>query len=84
MVLRFWISVDDLISKKRQSIFVTPRHICMYILKNKYNLTNKEVADLMGKKDHSTVISACGKIEEDLKTNKDIKIAYDLILKKID
>ena len=78
------ISVDDLISKKRQSSFVTPRHICMYILKNKYNLTNKEVADLMGKKDHSTVISACGKIEEDLKTNKDIKIAYDLILKKID
>ncbi len=78
------ISVDDLISKKRSSNFVTPRHICMYILKTKYKLTNQEVANLMNKKDHTTIISACGKMEEELKIDKDLKLAYESILKKIE
>lgn len=36
------ISVDDLIGPKRQALYVDARHICMYILKTKYNLPYKK------------------------------------------
>lgn len=77
------ISVLDLISKKRTSNIVTPRHICMYLLKNKFNLPYKKIGELMGGKDHSTVMSGCAKIEQDIKTNNETKMAIDTLIKKL-
>lgn len=79
----YHISVDDLVSKKRTSNLVTPRHICMYLLKDKYNLKYKKIGELMGGKDHSTVMSGCAKIEQDIKTNIDLKMAIESLIKKL-
>lgn len=77
------ITVDDLIGKNRQARLVLPRHICMYLLKNTYNLTNKNIGSLMGGRDHSTVLSGCAKIEQEIKTNEELKMAIDTIKKKL-
>ncbi len=80
----FNISVDDIIGKKRTANIVLARHIAMYILKNKYGLSYKKIGSLFSNRDHSTIISGCEKIEHELKTNEEVKLAYDTIMKKID
>lgn len=80
----YQISVEDLISKKRTNNLIVPRHICMYLLKKKYDLPYKKIGNLLGNRDHSTVMSGYKKIEQDLKTNKEIKLAIDTISKKIE
>lgn len=77
------ISVDDLISKKRTSNLVLPRHICMFLFKTKYNLPYKKIGSIIGGKDHSTVMSGCARIEQEIKTNKELKDAIDTIEKKL-
>jgi chromosomal replication initiator protein len=78
------ISVHDLIGKRRNSKYTLPRHIAMYLIKNKYNIAYKTIGSLFGNRDHSTVLAACEKIENELKHNNEMKIAVDTILKKIE
>ena len=78
------ISVHDLIGKRRNAKFTLPRHIAMYLIKNKYNIAYQTIGALFGNRDHSTVLAACEKIENDLKHNEQLKLAIDNILKKID
>ena len=78
------ITVHDLIGKRRNAKFTLPRHIAMYLIKNKYNIAYQTIGALFGGRDHSTVLAACEKIENDLKHNEQLKLAIDNILKKID
>lgn len=78
------ITLQDLIGKKRHIKYTIPRHIAMYMIKNKYNLPYKKIGVLFGDRDHSTVLAACEKIENELKTNHDLKIAIETINKKIE
>ena len=55
----------------------------MYILKTKYGLAYKKIGMLFGNRDHSTVISSVEKIENEMITNGDLKLAIDTINKKI-
>jgi len=80
----YGITLDDLIGKKRHSKYILPRHISMYLIKNKYNIPYKTIGMLFGNRDHSTVLAACEKIENELKQNESLKIAVDIIVKKID
>ncbi|BCR35108.1 chromosomal replication initiator protein DnaA [Mariniplasma anaerobium] len=80
----YGITIDDLIGKKRHSKYILPRHISMYIIKSKYNIPYKTIGSLFGGRDHSTVLAACEKIENEIKQNLSLKIAIDTINKKID
>ncbi len=77
------ISISDLIGTKRSSKYIVPRHICMYILKTKYDLPYKKIGALMGGKDHTTVIAAVTKINHEREINDGINMAIDRIIHKI-
>lgn len=77
------ISTVDLIGKSRNSKFVLPRHIAMYILKKNFNFTYVRIGQILNGRDHTTVMNGCLKIEEDLKTNVQLKLAIENILKKL-
>ena len=77
------ISTVDLIGKSRNSKFVLPRHIAMYILKKNLNFTYVRIGQILNGRDHTTVMNGCLKIEEDLKTNVQLKLAIENILKKL-
>lgn len=79
----YQIEMSDLISTKKSAKFTNPRHICMYILRTKYDLPYKRIGYLLGGKDHSSVLSACEKISLQIKTDNELKLAIDTILKKI-
>jgi len=79
----YGISIDDLIGKKRHSKYVIPRHIAMYLIKTQHNIPYKSIGSLFGDRDHSTVLTACEKIENELKQDKTLKLAVDTIIKKL-
>ena len=76
------ISTTDLLGTSRQNKYVIPRHIAMYILKNHYGLTLKRIGQIFDK-DHTSIMNGCKRIENELKTDKQIKMAVDSIVKKI-
>jgi chromosomal replication initiator protein len=80
----YGISLEDLIGKKRHSKYILPRHIAMFLIKSRYNIPYKTIGTLFGDRDHSTVLAACEKIDNDLKQDPTLKLAVDTIIKKMD
>ena len=79
----FGISPDDIVSKKRNSEFVLPRQIVMYLCRNLTVTSLNNIGKLLGKKDHSTIIHGVNKITDEMEKNKDLKYTIETIKKKI-
>ena len=79
----FGVKPEDIVSKKRNSEFVQPRQVVMYLC-NKYtdnSLAN--IGKILGKKDHTTVIHGIKKITAELEVNEELKNKVDIIIKKL-
>ncbi len=79
----FGINTDDITSKKRNAEFAQPRQIVMYLCRELTETTLQNIAKILCKKDHTTVIHGIKKIEEEIKTNEELRNAVDIIKKKI-
>ena len=77
----FKISVDDLKSKRRTNTVVKPRHIAMYLCRNVANMSLPQIGKDFGKRDHTTVMHACNKIEKDIKESKETKLIVESVKK---
>ncbi|MBR6072106.1 MAG: chromosomal replication initiator protein DnaA [Acholeplasmatales bacterium] len=78
------ISVADILGASRANKVVLPRHIAMYILKTKYELSYSKIGSILNGRDHSTIINGCNKIENDLKNNQELIVkSVEAILKKL-
>ena len=69
----FKISQSDLESKSREKKVVEPRQIAMYLSKKYASKTLSEIANSFGGKDHSTVIHAVKKINQEISTQGPLK-----------
>lgn len=81
----FNITVDDLISKKRNSYITKPRHITMYLCSTlmKDN-TQKSIGQFLGGRNHSTVINGINNVINDINNNDEPTVnALEMIKKKI-
>lgn len=79
----FGVSVNDISSKRRDKEFAIPRQIIMYLCRNMTTETYQNIAALLGKKDHTTVISGVKKIEKLIETDSELKNKVETIKKKI-
>ena len=79
----FNVSVDDISSKKRDKEFALPRQIIMYLCRIMTTETYQNIAALLGKKDHTTIISGVKKIEKLIESDSELKNKIDIIKKKI-
>jgi len=66
------IKKEDIKSESRKKNIAEPRQICMYLLKKHTKLNLNEIASLLNKKDHTTVIHGISKIESNLELNEDL------------
>lgn len=57
------IKPSQIKSPKRNASLVKARHVCMYLLKTKQKLTFVEIGNLLGGRDHTTVMYGVEKIE---------------------
>ena len=79
----FGLSIDDLRGSKRSKNIAYPRQISMYLIRQ-YTETNfTDIGKLLGGRDHTTIIHGHDKIEEDLKTDEELKAVIHLLKKKI-
>ncbi|HVT00703.1 MAG TPA: chromosomal replication initiator protein DnaA [Patescibacteria group bacterium] len=68
---------------KRDSYLVGPRHMCMYLLKEEAGLTYVEIGNLLGGRDHSTVMHAVEKIGKTLENSDKTREEMSFIKRKI-
>ena len=79
----FNVSPADITSKKRNSEFVLPRQIVMYLCRTMTETPLAGIGKNLGKKDHTTVIHGIKKITEGVATNEELRNKVELIKKKI-
>lgn len=79
----YGLKVADLESSKRSRDIAFPRHIAVYLIRNRLDLSYPAIAKLFGKKDHTSIMHSCEVIENELKTNKEFSNTLDAIMDKI-
>ena len=65
----FNITVEELKGVKRSNDVTFPRQIAMYLCRNVAQLPLTKIGEGFGKRDHTTVIHACTKIEKEVQNN---------------
>ena len=75
----FSINPQDLKSAKRSSDVTFPRQIAMYLCRTVAQMTTPQIGNDFGKRDHSTVMHACSKIENEIKTNSNTKLIVESV-----
>jgi len=77
------ISFDDIKSKKRTPNLAIPRQVAMYLCRELTEESFERIGLEFGGKNHATVIHACNKIRQELKSNQDLKDAIYNIEKEL-
>lgn len=75
------ISPDDITSRKRNGELIQPRHVVMYLCRNLIDIPFTNIARLLNKKDHTTIIHGVNKITEDMEKDVDLRNKIEVIRK---
>lgn len=79
----FHISPADMASKIKSQDIVFPRQIAMYLCRHYTESSLKVIGTLLGRKDHTTVMHAIEKIQNEVETNESTRNTIEIIKKKI-
>ncbi|MDO4219085.1 MAG: chromosomal replication initiator protein DnaA [Synergistaceae bacterium] len=79
----FKISVEDMLSPNRSSEIALPRHVAMYLARNKTNQSLIQIAHAFNKKDHTSVMHGCERIENELRIDKSLASVVENIVKNL-
>ncbi|MFZ5365820.1 MAG: chromosomal replication initiator protein DnaA [Patescibacteria group bacterium] len=79
----FNLKIGDLKGQKRIKKFVFPRQISMYILRTEANLPLMTIAELLGGRDHTTIMHGVEKITKLLSENEDLRVDISGIKQKL-
>ena len=79
----FDIKSSDIMSPKRNAEFVLPRQVVMYLCYDLLSMSYTSIAKMLNKKDHTTIIHGCNKIQDDLHTDENLKMRIEEIKKKL-
>lgn len=72
----FDVSTEAIVGKDRHKEIMIPRQICMYLVKNELGDSYEKIGSGFGGRNHTTVMHACNKMSEMLKT--DVRLVRDL------
>jgi chromosomal replication initiator protein len=65
---RFGFSADMLSSSSRNRHLSYARHLAMYLLRHEAHLSLQDIGAMLGRRDHSTIIQACRRIEREVES----------------
>jgi len=77
------LKTSDLASVTKKKTIAYPRQMPMYLCRELTNVPLVTVGELLGGRDHSTVIHGCEKISTELQTNEQLKSTIESLRKKI-
>ena len=79
----YGLSIADLSSQRKKKEIVVPRQIAMYLCREMTDVPLKVVGDLLGGRDHTTIMHGYEKISTELTTNEQLSSTIDTLKKKI-
>lgn len=79
----FNINKKDLKSTKRSNDIAYPRQIAMYLCRELANMSFPKIGEEFGKRDHTTVMHGCNKIEKEIGNNTNTKLIVESVKKII-
>ena len=74
---------SELASPTKKKNIAYPRQIAMYLCREMTDVPLVSVGELLGGRDHSTVIHGCDRISTDLRTNEQLQSTIENLRKKI-
>ena len=77
----FNVSPQDLRGAKRSNDVTFPRQIAMYLCRNVAQMSLPQIGIDFGKRDHTTVMHGCNKIEKEIKSNSNTKLIVESVKK---
>lgn len=77
------VSIDDIVSSRRNKEVIKPRHVAMYILYNIVGLSFPEVGRELGGKDHTTIMHGCKAVNKDMGNSKQFKDEVEMLKEMI-
>lgn len=63
----------DLLGTSRKADLVVARHIAMFLLRDTLNIQLEKVGEIMGGRDHTTVMHAVEKMKDEVSNNADVR-----------
>ena len=75
----FNINAKDLKSSKRSNDLAYPRQIAMYLCRDVAQMQLAKIGECFGKRDHTTVMHACRKIDAEIKENGNTKLIVESV-----
>ena len=78
----YGINVDILNSSKRSRDVSYPRHIAIYLIRNKLGLSYPAIGKIFGGKDHTSIMHSCEVISEEIKYSKELISTLDAIMER--
>ena len=79
----FGLSYNDLKGKKRTKAITFPRQVAMYISRELTEYSTTEIGLEFGGRDHSTVMHACQKIINSMKTDPTLEPTINHLIRTI-
>lgn len=74
---KFGLTTEKLLSRDRTKEVALPRQIAMYLLREEAKISFPQIGEVLGGRDHSTVMSAYDKIKEQL--HADRRLEQDIV-----
>ena len=79
----FSVNKLDIVSNKRTKELVYPRQIAMYLMKKLTNCSLDYIGNLLGGRDHSTILHGIDKIKAEYNKNDELKHDISVLEKKL-
>ena len=73
------VSVEDLLSARRNKEIALPRQVGMYLTREMTSLSTTRIGDFYGGRDHTTVLHACRAVADSSKKDKELRDALEAI-----
>lgn len=77
------ISESDILGKNRKQEVVLPRQIVMFLMRDELRNSYPFIGEKLGGRDHTTVMHACSKIEQNLRGNESFEDEINLIKQQL-
>ena len=77
----YGVKKDKLLGRGRPQKIVIPRQIAMYLCRNELNESYPTLRDYFHRKDHSTVLYACERVEKDIERDPQTRASIEAIRK---
>jgi chromosomal replication initiator protein len=77
------VTVENLVSKRRNKPITEPRQVAMYLIKTMLDLPYTEIGSLFGGRDHSTVIHSVNKVEAEMASDAGFRSRIEALRERL-